>query len=512
VSEPEREALEKRVLILAPFGRDAELSRSVLGDIDCRIVSSLPELVLELEQGAAAVLVAEEALNADLTLLADFIAHQPAWSDLPVLVLTQRGADSPGALRALEILGNVTLLERPLRVAALLSTVRAALRARERQYVTRAHLRERELADQRKDEFLAMLAHELRNPLAPIRYSVNLLRLSNGAPAAPELWEMMDRQVSHMVRLVDDLMEVSRITRGKIELRKQRLALAAVLAAAVETSRPLIEAAKQELTVELPDEPLLLEADAVRLAQVFSNLLNNAAKYTNPGGRIRLAAWRDNAHVVVSILDNGVGMSLETLGSVFDMFVQGRPSAERQQGGLGIGLTIARRLVEMHGGRVSAHSDGVGKGSELLVRLPLAEPAAHTGDALAATPAPARRALPRVLVVDDNVDAADGLGALLELLGAEVRVVHDGEAALASVASYQPTVVFLDIGMPVMDGYEVARRLRRDALAQGAKIVALTGWGQERDRANARAAGFDHHLVKPPDVGALQAVLDSVSR
>ena len=512
MSEPERETLENRVLILAPFGRDAELSRAVLRDIDCRIVSSLAELVLELEQGGAAVLVAEEALNADLTLLADFISRQPAWSDLPVLVLTQRGADSPGALRALEALGNVTLLERPLRVAALLSTVRAALRARERQYVTRAHLRERELADQRKDEFLAMLGHELRNPLAPIRYGINLLRLSNGAPAAPELWEMMERQVSHMVRLVDDLMEVSRITRGKIELRKQRVALADVLAAAVETSRPLIEAAKHELTVELPNEPLVLDADAVRLAQVFSNLLNNATKYTNPGGRIRLASRRDDAHAVVSILDNGVGMSLDALGNVFDMFVQGRPSAEREPGGLGIGLTIARRLVEMHGGTVSARSDGVGKGSELIVRLPLVEAAAHTGDALALAPARARGALPRVLVVDDNVDAADGLGALLEMLGAEVRVVHDGEAALAALASYQPAVVFLDIGMPVMDGYEVARRMRRGALAEGAMIVALTGWGQERDRANARAAGFDHHLVKPPDLDALQTVLNSVSR
>jgi signal transduction histidine kinase len=511
MSAPAREQLEGRVLILAPFGRDAELSCAVLRGVDCRIVASLEELVLELEQGAAAILVAEEALRHDLTLLADFIGGQPSWSDLPVLVLAQRGADSPSALRALELLGNVTLLERPLRVAALMSTVRAALRARERQYQTRAHLSEREEANQRKDEFLATLAHELRNPLAPIRNSVSLLRLSNGAVPSPELWEMMDRQVSHMVRLVDDLMEVSRITRGKIDLRKARVDLAAVINAALETSRPLIEAARHQLTVELPGEPLPLEADAVRLAQVFANLLNNAAKYTDAGGRIAIAARRSDGQAVVSIVDNGLGMSPEALASVFDMFVQVRLPEPRHQGGLGIGLTIARRLVEMHGGTVSAHSDGPGKGSRLVVRLPLARAASAENAARATAPlAPVQ--LPRVLVVDDNVDAAESLGALLTMLGAEVRVVHDGEAALASLGSYRPAVIFLDIGMPAMDGYEVARRLRGREETREAKLIALTGWGQERDRQNSRAAGFDHHLIKPADLGALQAVLRSVAR
>ena len=512
MSELSRERLEKRVLILAPFGRDAELSRSVLRDIDCRIVASLDELVLEIEKGAAAVLVAEEALNPDMLLLVDLVARQPSWSDLPVLVLTQRGADSPSALRAVELLGNVTLLERPLRVAALLSTVRAALRGRERQYLTRAHLRERELADQRKDEFLATLAHELRNPLAPIRNSVSFLRLSNGALPAPQLWEMMERQVAHMVRLVDDLMEVSRITRGKIELRKARVELTAVLAAAMETSRPLIEAANHALDVDLPDEPLALEADAMRLAQVFSNLLNNAAKYTDAGGRIRIAARREDGQAVISIVDNGVGMSAESLASVFDMFVQARLSDQREQGGLGIGLTIARSLVEMHEGTISAHSDGAGTGTRLVVRLPLASAVAVEAAARAPAAPPVAASLTRVLVVDDNVDAADSLGAVLQMLGAEVRVVHDGEAALASFSSYRPAVVFLDIGMPVMDGYEVARRMRRCKEARDAKIIALTGWGQERDRENSRAAGFDHHLIKPADLGSLRAVLNSVTR
>ena len=504
--------LEKRVLILAPFGRDAELSCAALRGVDCQIVASLDELLLELERGAAALLVAEEALNHDIAPLADFIAGQPSWSDLPVLVLTQRGADSPSALRALELLGNVTLLERPLRVAALLSTVRTALRGRERQYQTRAHLSEREQADQRKDEFLATLAHELRNPLAPIRNSVSLLRLSNGAVPAPELWEMMDRQVSHMVRLVDDLMEVSRITRGKIDLRKARVELAAVLAAALETSRPLIEAAKHELSVELPTEPFPLHADAMRLAQVFSNLLNNAAKYTDVGGRIRLAARREDGNAVVTVTDNGVGMSAEALANVFDMFVQAPLPDRRNDSGLGIGLTIARSLVQMHGGTVSAHSAGPGKGSELVVRLPLAGVAAADAASRAPVMPSAAASLPRVLIVDDNVDAADSLGALLQMLGAEVRVVHDGESALASLGNYRPAVVFLDIGMPQMDGYEVARRMRGREEARNAKLIALTGWGQERDRLNSRAAGFDHHLIKPADLGALKAVLSSLAR
>ena len=512
MSGPAAEQLEKRVLILAPFGRDAELSRAVLRGVDCRIAANLDELLVELERGAAALLIAEEALNHDIMPLADFISGQPSWSDLPVLVLAQRGADSPSALRALELLGNVTLLERPLRVAALLSTVRAALRGRERQYLTRAHLREREQADQRKDEFLATLAHELRNPLAPIRNSVSLLRLSNGAAPAPELWEMMDRQVSHMVRLVDDLMEVSRITRGKIDLRRARVELAAVLAAALETSRPLIEAAKHQLSVDLPAEPLPLQADAVRLAQVFSNLLNNAARYTDVGGRIRVAARREDGHAVVTITDNGVGMSPEALASVFDMFVQAPLPDRRNDGGLGIGLTIARSLVQMHAGTIAAHSEGPGKGSRVTVRLPLAGTPAGAAPARPPALSPLPMTLPRVLVVDDNVDAASSLGALLQMLGAEVRVVHDGEAALASLSSYRPAVIFLDIGMPSMDGYEVARRMRGREETREAKLIALTGWGQQRDRDNSRAAGFDHHLIKPADLGALQAVLRSVAR
>jgi signal transduction histidine kinase/ActR/RegA family two-component response regulator len=515
VSEAARERLEQRLLVLAPTGKDAALACDLLGraGFDCAACADLPQLARELERGAGAVLIAEEAVSAGGGgLLADAIGRQPPWSDLPVLLLAGgRGGDAAAAA-ATELLGNVTLLERPVRVATLASAVRTALRARSRQYQARAHFREREEADRRKDEFLATLAHELRNPLAPIRNAVQILRLSQGgAPAAAQLSEMMERQVGQMVRLVDDLLEVSRITRGKIELRRTRAALAAVIEAAIETSRPQIETSRHALGVELPPEPLYLDADATRLAQVFANLLNNAAKYTDPGGRITIEAAREGDEVAVCVRDTGMGIAPSALSRVFDMFVQADHASERMQGGLGIGLTLVRRLVEMHGGSVQARSEGPGKGSEFVVRLPLA---AHPqGEAQGRAPAPPEpvKAPPRVLVVDDNRDAAESLGMLLQMLGADVTVTHDGVAALEALGERLPRAVFLDLGMPGMDGYEVARRIRGRPEGAGLTLIALTGWGQERDRRQTRAAGFDHHLIKPADLSALRALLESVS-
>ncbi len=362
-------------------------------------------------------------------------------------------------------------------------------------------------ADRRKDEFLAMLAHELRNPLAPVRNALHVLRASGGAgPAAEGVREMMERQVGHMVRLVDDLLEVSRITRGKIELRKERVELAAVVRSAVETSRPLIEAARHGLTVSLPPGPVPLEADPVRLAQVVANLLNNAAKYTEECGQIWLAARRDGGAAVVSVRDSGVGIRADVLPRVFDLFAQADGTLQRAQGGLGIGLTLVKRLVEMHGGTVTAHSEGPGKGSEFVVRLPLAGEARPAAAAPQAGEPPAAAAR-RILVVDDNRDAADSLGLLLRFLGHEVRVAHDGPAALEAARAWRPAVVLLDIGMPGMDGYAVARALRALPELEGVVLIALTGWGQEEDRRRSRAAGFDHHLIKPVDLEALQALL-----
>jgi PAS domain S-box-containing protein len=364
-------------------------------------------------------------------------------------------------------------------------------------------------ADRRKDEFLAMLAHELRNPLAPIRNAVQVMNLlAGGEPNLQRAREMIERQVKHLARLVDDLLDVSRITRGKINIRKEPVELASVIARAAETSRPLLETRRQALAVTLLPEPVLVEGDATRLAQVFANLLNNAAKYTNEGGRVTVTVERAGGEVVVRVRDTGIGIPAELLPRVFDLFTQGDRSLARSEGGLGIGLTLVRRLVEMHGGRVEAFSDGPGKGSEFVVRLPILERrrGRRTGlaEAEAARPQTAAR---RILVVDDNQDAAESLALLLRAEGHEVRTAPDGATALDLVPAYQPEVVLLDIGLPKMDGYEVARRLRAREGGRCGLLVALTGYGQEEDRRRATEAGFDAHLVKPADLGVLHELL-----
>jgi signal transduction histidine kinase/CheY-like chemotaxis protein len=364
-------------------------------------------------------------------------------------------------------------------------------------------------ADRRKDEFLATLAHELRNPLAPISNAVQLMRHPDGRRQSDRVVEMVGRQVKQMARLVDDLLEVSRIARGKIDLKLERVPFAEIVHSAVETSQPMIERASHQLAVALPDEPLVLEADRVRLTQVFANLLNNAAKYTDTGGRIWFDARREDGQVVASVRDTGIGIPADALPFVFDMFAQAHRSAGRGQGGLGIGLTMVRSLVEMHHGTVEARSAGPDQGSEFIVRLPLAPEEVARADA--PQPGQARPAAPfhgqRILVVDDNRDAADTLGLLLEADGAEVRVVYDGRAALAMAESFEPTSVLLDIGMPGMDGYEVARRLRQDERFAGVRIAALTGWGQDADRRQTRNRGFSHHLTKPVSIEELHRIL-----
>jgi signal transduction histidine kinase/ActR/RegA family two-component response regulator len=519
VSEPTPVAAEGRILILAPTGRDAALTRQILdraGFVNDQC-ADVDQLCREADIGAGCLLLAEEAITPSARrMLLEMLARQPGWSDLPVLVLTRHGADSAVASAAVEQLGNVTLLERPVRLATLLSACRVALRARERQYQIRAHLRREAAdklalqdADRRKDEFLATLAHELRNPLAPVRNSLHILRLAGSEdPTVTRVRAVMERQVDHLVRLVDDLMEVSRITRGKIELRRERTDLARVLRTAIETSQPLLDGAGHVLAVELPPGPLPLDADPVRLAQVFSNLFNNAAKYAEHPGRIQVRATREGGQVAVSVCDEGIGIEPEMLAHVFEMFTQVDGTHRRSQGGLGIGLTLVRSLVQLHGGSVAAHSAGIGCGSEFVVRLPLA-----TGEVVQAAPRePPPAPVPlRVLVVDDNRDAADSLGVLLGFLGYSVEVAHDGAAALRIAERFHPGLVLLDLGMPEMDGYEVARRLRAQPRWRDVVLVALTGWGQEEDRQRSREAGFDHHLVKPTDLDALQQLFAEVA-
>jgi PAS domain S-box-containing protein len=363
-------------------------------------------------------------------------------------------------------------------------------------------------SDRRKDEFLAMLAHELRNPLSPIRNAVEIFRAKG--PAVPELeWAMdiIDRQVELMTRLVDDLLDVSRITRGTIELRKRRVDLATVLNNAVEASRPLIDALGHELVIAVPPEPILLDVDPTRLSQVLMNLLNNAAKYMDRGGRIRLSARREGGLLLIEVKDTGIGIPGEMLPRVFEMFTQVDRSLDRARGGLGIGLTLVQRLVELHGGTVEARSDGPGKGSEFIVRLPVApsespKPAKSIQVDEKRTSTPKRR----ILIVDDNKDSANSLGMLLRLMGNDVRMAYDGLEAVGAATAFQPELMLLDIGLPKLDGYEVARRIRHEHGDQ-VMLIALTGWGQEDDRRRSREAGFDHHLTKPVDVNALQSLL-----
>jgi CheY-like chemotaxis protein/nitrogen-specific signal transduction histidine kinase len=368
-------------------------------------------------------------------------------------------------------------------------------------------------AGRRKDEFLATLAHELRNPLAPIRNALAIMRLAgDNGEVLQQCWEMIERQVKQLVRLVDDLLDASRITRGMIELRKERVRLGPVVNMAVETSRPLVEAAGLELTIELPAAGLSLDADPTRLAQVIANLLNNAAKFTERGGHVWLTAQRDGREVVLRVRDTGIGIPAETLPRLFEMFAQVDRSLGRAKGGLGIGLNLVKNLVELHGGRVEARSDGPGQGSEFVVRLPL--PADSVNGEAGGTPREEQAAASppsglRVLVADDNRDAAESLAALLRLLGHEVRVAFDGIATLETARTYHPQVVLLDIGMPGLDGYQVAQRLRDQPEYRDALLIALTGWGQQDDLRRSQEAGFDHHLVKPVELTALRELLAS---
>jgi len=503
----DQQRLDRRLLLLPPTPKDGAVTQEVLrhAGIEIELCATVRALVNEAQRGAAAVLVPEEAIAIASGQLTAMLSQQAPWSDLPVLVLTRPGADSAEASLAVSALGNVTLLERPVRMATLLSTVRTALRARERQYQIRRQLTELRAADQRKDEFLATLGHELRNPLSPLLTCVELLKLS--APSDPTMSRVvgvMQRQAGHLVRLVDDLLEVSRITRGLIEVQRTPVALADVVSAAVETSRPVIEASEHVLTVDMANEPLMIYGDDVRLTQVFANLLNNAAKYTDPGGRIDVSVRKSGQTVVVSVRDTGIGIDQEHLSSVFDMFTQVSRSNRRTQGGLGIGLTLVRSLVELHGGSVTASSDGPGRGSAFEVRLPLIAAPVQPHDGTAVLRRFPRR---RVLVVDDNPDATETLQHLLESLGAIVVAAGSGREALGLFETFEPHAVLLDIGMPGMDGYEVARRIRAMPAGRATQIIALTGWGQQEDIRRSIQAGFDHHMVKPLDVEKLRALI-----
>jgi PAS domain S-box-containing protein len=367
-------------------------------------------------------------------------------------------------------------------------------------------------ADREKDEFLAVLAHELRNPLAPVFYA---LRLLDEKPLEdPQRWylrRIVDRQMRRLARLIDDLLDISRIRTGKVELRKERIELSGAVSHAVDIVRPLCEDRGITLTVDLPTEPVWLEADATRLEQVLSNLLSNAVKFTQDKGSISVTAEREAREIVLRVKDTGVGIAPDLLPRIFDLFIQGDRSLDRARDGLGIGLTLSQKLVELHGGTIEAHSAGVGTGSEFIIRLPIlletkrpdAEPARIAGSAAQSL---------RILVVDDSEDTADTMGTLLEMAGHAIQIAHSGPAALEAAATFQPDVVLLDIGLPGLDGYQVAERLRADPTMEGVTLIAASGYGQEEDRRRSMEAGIDRHLVKPVDLKELQDLLAMVAR
>jgi signal transduction histidine kinase/CheY-like chemotaxis protein len=366
------------------------------------------------------------------------------------------------------------------------------------------------LADRRKDEFLATLAHELRNPLAPIRTGLDILRLRSGdAQATQRATDIMERQLRQMVRLVDDLLDVSRINTGKFTIKSGRVELKAVVNDALEVVRPYIELHGHELVIDLPDRPVFLNGDATRLAQILSNLLNNAAKYTNRGGRVGLKATVDDRTLVLVVSDTGIGIAPDLLDTVFEMFVQVDSTLERSNAGLGVGLSLARKLVELHGGTIEAHSAGLGHGSQFVVRLPII-----VDPELPAKPTPASfisAETYRILLADDNVDFVNSIGALLTAMGHSVVITHNGTDALAAAKRFCPDYAFLDIGLPQMSGYDLARGIRDLSCCTMTVMVAVTGWGQEKDRQLAFEAGFDHHMVKPVRFEQIEEILGNRS-
>ncbi|MBA4329791.1 MAG: hybrid sensor histidine kinase/response regulator [Polaromonas sp.] len=500
--------MERRIVICTPTGQDATLTSRVFRSVDigCMVCRDTGELLEQLPRGAGALLLAEEVISgAAMRPLAEYVASQPTWSDLPILLLTRSGADSLDVRRAVDRLGNVTLMERPVRTIALISAARSAIRARERQYQVRD-------ADQRKDEFLATLAHELRNPLAPIRTSMGILKhLHPDSDPVTRLRNVVDRQVTHLTRLVDDLLDVARITSGKVVLKKDRITLRSVVNHAIEISSSSMEAKKHRLDVKETEGDYLLNADHARLVQSVANLLVNAAKFTPPQGHIVLETQVRGDTVTFSVRDNGIGLEPVSLTRIFDLFAQ-TPVPGEAPTGLGIGLSLARQFAEMHGSKLHAVSEGLGRGSEFVLTLPVVveQKQAPLGpEAAVIAPAVSGR-LRKVLVVDDNVDAADTLGALLGMDGFAVSTVYDGVAAVAQARAAAPDIVVMDIGMPGMDGYDAARLIRQQPGGDKILLIALTGWGQSTDRKRASEAGFDHHLVKPVDYELLMQCLQQL--
>ncbi len=509
---------EYQILLLTPSGGDAQVIRDRLAGAGfaSRACVTVSDLIAALRSGAGAAILAEEALDPNgIAGLGEALAAQPAWSDVPLILLAVPGHDAGPLADHLSRLahGQVTVLERPVRSSTLLAAVQAALRARQRQYEVRDEL-ERRLAaeaalrenDKRKDEFLAMLAHELRNPLAPIRNAMHIFRqIGPDEPRLERARDIITRQVEHMTRLVDDLLDVSRITRGKIALQRERLAVRDVVDAAVEAIRPLVEQHEQTLSVQITED-VTVDGDRARLVQVLSNLLHNAAKFSPPGGHITVWSRPAPEGVMIAVRDTGIGIAPDAQERIFTMFAQEDTSLERARGGLGIGLTLVKQLVELHGGSVRVSSEGPGTGTEFAIVLPAIGEAA-VGEARGGARRPDGQL--RILVVEDNADTAESFRMVLELDGHEVHVASDGRKGLRAVDACDPDVVFIDLGLPEIDGLTLARRVREQ---RGTRplLVAVSGFGRDVDEQQVREAGFDEQMTKPVDFAVLRALLGRV--
>jgi signal transduction histidine kinase/CheY-like chemotaxis protein len=508
---------EARVLVLPPTRADGEVTLRLLRDagITAVVCDTATEMAREMCVGAGALIITDDASRYDpLAELRLLLESQPSWSELPILVLAR--PDSP-RLDELRSVPGVVLLERPVHIRSMVSAVQAALRARLRQYELRNQLDQTHAANQElqqqaraKDDFLATLSHELRNPLSALTTAAHLLdRGSLDAKADVMAKQIVKRQTGLMSRLLDDLLDVSRITRGKLEIRTSPIEVSSIIESAIETVQPLLNRKGHAFSVSLPDRDVIIEADAVRLAQVLANLLTNAAKYTEPQGRVELAVERQADAVEFRVRDNGIGIPPESRGEIFKMFAQLSPAIDRSEGGLGIGLALAKGLVDLHGGTIDVRSDGYGHGSEFIVRIPIAEAATSPAQAQKIAPADKGKRCD-LIVADDNADALQSLAMLLELEGHTVRVANDGLAALSLAQQEMPDMMLLDIGMPGLNGYEVASKVRGLDGGEGVMLVALTGWGQPADRARASEAGFDHHLTKPIDYDELAELLTHI--
>jgi signal transduction histidine kinase len=514
---------EERVLLLLPAGGaddpEARLIRLALAEAGVSVepCADFDTLADGIVAGAGAALVAEDSLTPDsVPTLKDVLGNLPAWSDVPLLVLDS-GAKGLGSFLAGE-LSCVTLVDRPVRPASLVTAVMAALRHRRRQYELRDLLLDAERARRQRDEFLAMLGHELRNPLGAISAAAQVLnRVGSPAPEAAEMREMIERQAAHLTRLVDDLLDVSRVHSGRIALQRERADLNEIARQCLQACEPMVVAQRHRVSFTPAPGPLPVDVDAVRIEQVINNLLTNAIKYTPAGGEIWLSLARDAGAgpgggdvAVVRVRDTGIGIEPDMLESVFEMFTQGERPLDRAQGGVGLGLTLVRRLVQMHGGTVSATSGGSGRGSTFEVRLPALAASDAPGAAHPAAQPPAVHPTahhPRhVLIVEDGPDARKALGRLLELWGHRVELAEDGTRGVERAIASRPEVALIDIGLPGLNGYEVAKRVRQ-VLGNRIRLIALTGYGQPDDQERTRAAGFDQHLVKPVNPKLLSRML-----